>query len=202
MVTAKTRLAPEERGRIRAAVAAAEQRTSAHFALVIVQACDRYALFPVIWAAVLALFATGAVALLRPALSIGTGFIINAALFVALVFILDWWPLRLRMVPGTIKRHHARQLAHREFAVRIVGNSHHRNGVLFFVSLRERYIEVLADREIHKRVAPETWENLVADFIAAVKANQLAEGFIAAVASCGAALEAHFPNAGQLARDD
>ena len=110
MVTAKTRLTPEERGRIRAAVAAAEQRTSAHFALVIVQACDRYALFPVIWAAVLALFATGAVALLRPALSIGTGFIINAALFVALVLILDWWPLRLRMVPGTIKRHHARQL--------------------------------------------------------------------------------------------
>jgi putative membrane protein len=193
MVSARTPLTPEEHERIHAAAASVEQRTSAHFALVIVPASDRYALFPVVWAAVLALSGTGILALLRPQLAIGTGFIVNAALFVALVLVFDWLPLRMRMVPASIKRNHARQLAHREFASRIVGRSDHRNGVLFFVSLGERYVEVIADRDIHSRVSPDRWEKIVADFVAAVKANRLADGFIAALEACGATLEEHYP---------
>jgi putative membrane protein len=196
MVTAKVPLTSAERERIHAAVAATEQRTGAHFALVIVPMSDRYALFPAVWAAVIALSATGVLALLRPGLAIGAGFIINAALFIALAFVLDWPPLRLRIVPASIKHNHARQLAHREFATCIVGSAPHRNGVLFFVSLSERYVEVLADREIHNRVAPGTWEKLVADFVAAVGANRLADGFVAAVEACGATLEAHYPHPG------
>jgi putative membrane protein len=193
MVTAKIPLMPAERARIHAAVAATEQRTGAHFALMIVPMSDRYALFPAVWAAVIALSATGVLALLRPGLTIGVGFFVDAALFIALAFVLDWPPLRLRIVPASIKRNHARQLAHREFATRIVGSAQHRNGVLFFVSLGERYVEVLADREIHNRVAPGTWDKLVADFLAAVKAGRLADGFIAAVEACGATLEKHYP---------
>jgi putative membrane protein len=193
MVTPKVPLTHEERERIRAAVADAERRTSARFALVIVPVSERYALFPVVWAAIAALSATGVLALLHPALTIGAGFLVNGALFIALGLVLDWLPLRLRTVPGSIKRQHARQLAHREFAIRIVGSSQHRNGVLFFVSLGEHYVEVLADHEIHKRVASDTWEDLVARFIAAVRANRLADGFIAAVEECGATLEKHYP---------
>ncbi len=193
MVTAKVPLTQEERERIGAAVADAERRTSAHIALVIVPASERYALFPVAWAAVAALSVTGVLALLRPALSIGEGFLVNAALFIALALVLDWRPLRLRIVPGAIRREHARQLAQREFATRIVGSAQHRNGVLFFVSLGERYVEVLADREIHGRVAPDTWNQLVARFVAAVQAGRLADGFIAAVETCGATLEKHYP---------
>jgi putative membrane protein len=195
MVTANVALTPAERERIHAAVAVTEQRTGTHFALVIVPVSDRYALFPVAWAAVLALSATGVLALLRSQLTIGEGFIINAALFIALAFVFDWLPLRLRIVPASIKRNHARQLAHREFASRVVGRSQHRNGVLLFVSLGERYVEVLADREIHNRVAPDTWEKLVADFIAAVRSDRLADGLVAAVEACGTTLAEHYPRA-------
>jgi putative membrane protein len=65
---------------------------------------------------------------------------------------------------------------------------------LFFVSLGERYVEVIADRNIHGRVAPDTWDRLVADFIAAVKAGRLAQDFITAVETCGAILETHYPD--------
>ena len=67
--------------------------------------------------------------------------------------------------------------------------------MLFFVSLGERYVEVIADRNIHSRVAPDTWDRLVADFIDAVKAGRLAQGFITAVETCGDILEAHYPDA-------
>ena len=193
MVTAKIPLTDEERARIKAAVTRAEQRTSAHFAFVVVPASERYALFPVAWAAVAALSVTGVLALLSPALGIGEGFLVNAALFIVLALVLDWLPLRMRIVPAAIKREHARHLAHREFATRIVGGAQHRNGVLFFVSLGERYVEVLADRDIHKRVAPDTWDALVARFVDAVKAGRLADGVVAAVETCGATLAEHYP---------
>lgn len=196
MVTTNSALTPAERERIHAAVVATEQRTGAHFALVIVPASDRYALFPVAWAAVLALSATGVLAVLQSQLSIGEGFIINGALFIALALLLDWWPLRLRIVPTSIRRSHARALAHREFATRVVAWSPHRNGVLFFVSLGERYVEVLADREIHSRVAPDTWDRLIADFVSAVRSERLADGFIAAIEACGSTLETHYPRSG------
>ncbi len=195
MVTAKLPLTQEERTRIHAAVAATERRTSAVFALVIVPVSDRYALFPAVWAAVLALLATGMAALLWPALGIRIGFVIDAAVFASLMLALDWLPLRVRIVPASVKHSQARRLAHREFAVRIVGASHHRNGVLFFVSLGERYVEVIADRNIHSRVASDTWDKLVADFVSAVKAGRLAQGFIAAVETCGDILETHYPEA-------
>ncbi len=65
--------------------------------------------------------------------------------------------------------------------------------MLFFVSLGERYVEVIADRDIHARVPEGIWDRIVADFIAAVKAGRLADGFIAAIEACAAVLETHYP---------
>lgn len=186
-------LSTAERERIHAATAAVERRTSALFALTIVPVSERYLLFPLVWGAVLALAATGVLALLRPDLGIGLGFVINAALFIVLSLVLDWLPLRLMLVPRRAKHAHARQLAHREFAARILANVQHRNGVLFFVSLGERYVEIIADRDIHARVPEGAWDKIVADFIAAVKAGRLADGFIAALDACAALLETHYP---------
>jgi putative membrane protein len=193
MVTTRGPLTPDERRRIDAAIAAVEQRTSAIFALAIVPVSDRYFLFPVVWSAIIALVATGVIALLRPELAIGDGFLVDAAVFALLTLTFDWRPLRLLFVPRRVKHAHARQFAHREFAARILASAQHRNGVLFFVSLGERYVEVIADRDIHARVGQAAWDKLVADFIAAVSTGRLAEGFIAAIEACGAMLETHYP---------
>lgn len=186
-------LTSAERERVHAATVAVESRTSAIFALAIVPVSERYLLFPLVWGAVLALAVTGVLALIRPDLGIGLGFVINAALFIVLSLILDWLPLRLLLVPRRARHAHARQLAHREFAARILANAQHRNGVLFFVSLGERYVEIIADRDIHARVPEGVWDKIVADFVAAVKSGRLADGFIAAIEACAALLEEHYP---------
>ena len=193
----RTPLTTAERERIHAATAAVERRTSAVFALAIVHVSERYLLYPLIWGAALSLTATGVLALLHPELGIGLGFAVNAALFIVLSLILDWLPLRLRLVPRRARHARARQLAHREFAARILANAQRRNGVLFFVSLGERYVEVIADRDIHARVPQGTWDRIVADFIAAVKAGRLADGFVTAIEACAAVLETHYPREGE-----
>jgi putative membrane protein len=187
------KLTSSERDRIGAAMKSAMARTSANFALVIVPASDRYSLYPPLWAAIIALSATGVVALFHPGYTIRSGFIINGALFVALSVLLDWMPLRMRLVPAEVKRRHARELAHREFAVRIVAPGTRRDGVMFFVSLGERYAEILADRDIHALAPDGAWNKIVDQFLTAVKAGRVADGVVAAVEACGAILNEHHP---------
>ena len=186
-----------ERDRIDAAIKRAEQRTSADFALMVVPASDRYSLFPPLWAAIIALSMTGIVALLRPGYSMMFGFFINGALFIALALLLDWMPIRMLIVPTAAKRRHARELAHREFAVRIVAPGTHRNGVMFFASLGERYVEILADRDIHARAGGQAWDKAVADFVSAARENRLADGLVAAVEAIATVLETHYPRVRQ-----
>lgn len=184
-------LTSEEQERIAAAVAATEKRSGANFAVSVVKVSDRYRLYAPLWGAVLAIVGLGALALLRPALSIGTGFIVAASLFVVLTLVLDWLPLRLAIVPKRVKHRRADQLAHRHFAASILANAQQREGVLYFVSLGEHFVEVLASRGVHSVMPEGSWDRIAADLVAAVKAGHLADGLVAAVETCGGDLEPH-----------
>jgi putative membrane protein len=186
-------LSQDEHRRIDDAAAAIERRTHAHFALAIVPISDRYLLYPVLWAALTTFTAAGIAALIRPDLPFSIAFIGEAILFVASALLFDWLPVRLALVPRRIKHTHARRLAHQEFAARILVRSDHAAGLLLFVSRGERYVELIATREIHARVGEEEWNRIVAAFVAAVKADRVADGFVAAIEACGAHLERHFP---------
>ena len=68
-----------------------------------------------------------------------------------------------------------------------------RTGVLIFVALAERHVEIIADQGINALVPPGTWDQAVADFVARVRAGRIAEGFLAAIAVVGERLAEHFP---------
>lgn len=181
-------LSSEDKSRIHTVVTAAEARVPVHIAVSVVPASDRYALFPLAWGAGAALFAGAIVALVWPHLPLREAFVIEAAVFIVFSLLFDWWPLRLMLVPRHVRRHRAQALAHREFAARILASSERRGGVLFFVSLGEHYAEVLADRETHARVGTDTWNRIVADFVATAKQGRVADGIVAAVEACAAAI--------------
>ena len=181
-------LSGDEKERIHAAVIAAEARAQVHVAVSIVPASDRYALYPLIWGAVAALMAGGVLAFVRPRLALSEGFAVEAIIFVALSFLLDWWPLRLLLVPWHVRERHAQALAHREFAARILASNKRKGGVLFFVSLGERYAEILADRDTHERVGATHWNRIVTDYEDSARRGRVADGIVAAIAACSAVL--------------
>jgi putative membrane protein len=189
------KLSADDRARIQSAIAAAEAQTSARFACVILPASDRYGLYPLVWGAALALMTGAGLALLKPDLSLQYGVLIEMTAFAVFALVFDWFPLRLLLVPKTAKHSHAHNFAHREFAARILSPSNHREGILFFVSLGERYVEILATREVHARVGETAWTAIVADFTAAAKTWQIASGAVAAIEACANHLSAHFPKA-------
>jgi putative membrane protein len=183
----------QDHQRIQAAVTTAEAKTHVRFAAVVVPASDRYGLYPLVWSAMLA-FAVGAtLALFLPDLPVRRAILIEAGVLAVLALAFDWFVLRLLLVPGHIKREHAGALARREFAARILSPSG--EGLLFFVSLGERYVELLATPKVHAAVGEAAWNGIVADFTAAAKAGRVTDGIVAGVEGCAGHLAAHFPKA-------
>jgi putative membrane protein len=187
-------ISEEDRHRLNDAVDAIKRRTSAHFALVVTPVSDRYSHYPLLWAAAITLVTGGVLGIVWQQLELRTGFLIEAATLASLALIFDWLPLRLLLVPARIKREHCVDLAHREFAARILADSEHRPGMLFFVSLGERYVEILADNALHIRVGEDVWGRIVADFVTALQADRLIiDGLIASLDACGSLLGKHYP---------
>jgi putative membrane protein len=188
-------LGADDRARIRAAKAAVEQRTAAELAVVVVPVSDHYPFVGLVWAAAAAFGVAVIVTLVAPDLEPVEALAIQAVALVLFALLFDWMPVRLRLAPRHLKHARARQLAHREFAAHIISGAPHRNRVLLFVSLGERYVEIIADRGTHALVPEGTWDRIVAEFLAKVKAGAVTDGVLAAIAACGQVLETHHPAA-------
>ena len=182
-----------ERERIRHAIDEARRGTSAHFSFVSVPASDHYAWFPVVWAAIVALVLTGVLAFVRPHWSIALGFAANAVLFVVLSFIFDWWPIRVRLVPRHFKRIALSNAAHRAYAAHVLVHSTGTRGVLLFVSLAERHLEIVAGHDAHAAVPEQSWNDIVRASTSTMRARGRAEGLVAAIQACGSTLAKAFP---------
>jgi len=68
-----------------------------------------------------------------------------------------------------------------------------RTGVLIFISLREKRVELLADSGINAHVPQEAWNGIVENLLSKLKENNIVDGMVEAVESCGEMLIEHFP---------
>lgn len=92
-----------------------------------------------------------------------------------------------------------RQRALAQFAQRQVWDTQDNNGVLIYLLLAERAIELVADRGINAHVAPEVWAAIVQRLGSALHAGRFEEGLNQAVAEVSELLAHHFaPVAGAL----
>ena len=181
-------------GSFKEAVATAEARTKARFVLTVLPQSDRYTLYPVIWAALAALVAGGVLSWFLPQVSLRDGFAVQVAAFLLLSVLFEWRPLRPLLAPPAIRRHHASQFAHREFAARILAHPERAGGLLFFVSEAERYVELLADAKTHAAAGEVEWNRIVGQFVARMRAGAPVEAVIDAVNACAEVLERHHPS--------
>ena len=82
-----------------------------------------------------------------------------------------------------------------------VWDTEHNNGVLIYLQLAERAIEIVADRGIAQHVSPEQWQTIAQQMSQAFKAKQFEEGLTQALSEVSAVLVTHFPEtSGELTR--
>lgn len=178
--------------RISAAIATAEKHTSGEIVAVVAAQSDSYAYAPFLWAAMIALIVPWPLIFFTwwPVQWI---FLLQLVVFAAIALILMLTGFRHRLVPMAVKRQHAHGRAVEQFLVQNMHTTEGRTGVLIFVSVAERYAEILADKGIHAKVKPEAWQGIVDDLTADIGANRTADGFVNAINKTGALLAKHFP---------
>ncbi len=69
-------------------------------------------------------------------------------------------------------------------------------GVLIYLLLADRDVEIVADRGIHGRVGDATWETVCRTMEAAFREGRFADGAQAGIAEINALLAQHYPRAG------
>ncbi len=74
-----------------------------------------------------------------------------------------------------------------------VWDTEQNNGVLIYLLLADRAIEIVADRGLMRRVPAATWEAIVARMSGTFRAGRFDEGLHQAIDEVSALLVAHFP---------
>ena len=189
------RFTDSDRARITAAIQEAEKYTSGEFVALVARASDTYRSAALLWAGGLALLVPG-VLLLLPLHNMRFLYIYQLQLltFIALSLLFEFVPrLHMALVPRAVKHQRASRLAHAQFYEQGVHLTREHSGVLFFVSLAERYVEVVADKGIHEKLGEGHWRQVVDTFLEHVRRDEVTEGFVAAIGACGAAMAEHYP---------
>lgn len=104
-----------------------------------------------------------------------------------------WMPLRMALTPGSTKTRRVRRRAVDMFRVTCERRTRGRTGVLLYLSLLEHRAEIVADKAIAEKTAPEDWGEAMAVLIAEVKAGRAGEGMALAVEKIGAVLARVIP---------
>jgi putative membrane protein len=185
-------ISDDERQRIAQAIQAAEHKTSGEIVTVIAADSSAYMHVPFMWAAL--------AALLFPWpfihftwMPVHTIWALQLVVFAVLVAVLFPRPIRFALVPRSMKRERAHRRAVEQFLSQNLHTTEGRTGVLIFVSVAERYAEILADSGIHAKVPEADWKDIVDRLTDLIGDGRSADGFVAAVDAVGARLAAHFP---------
>ena len=88
---------------------------------------------------------------------------------------------------------HARAHAIDVFSHLRVWDTEHNNGILIYVLLADRNVEIVADRGIHKLVAQSEWETICRTMERQFRAGEFEAGALAGIESVTSLLAHHFP---------
>jgi putative membrane protein len=212
-------LTPQDHARITAAVARAEAGTTGDIFCVLAGEVSSYREVPIAWGAATALLVPPIVLAfgLKPLLTavtaggwsaaqasaasseLGvalTGYaVVQICLFGLVAFLTSLPKVRRAVTPRFLKRHRVKKAAFHHFAAAHSHAKDSETGVLIFVALVERQVEVLADAAIHAKVGGEVWAAAAGAVQEGMRAPDPTAGVEKAIAICGDALKAHFPGA-------
>lgn len=186
-------LTDSDKKQIGEAIRQVEAKTSGEIVTVIAREADDYYYIPTLWAALTALILPAFVTILGLQDTLLDSYGAQISLFLLAILLFRIPALKYRVLPNAVKRQRAARLAREQFLLQNLHHTEGRTGVLLFVSVAEHYVEVIADKGINAAVPPGTWDWVVADFVAKVKAGQIVDGFVRAVEGIGNHLVEHFP---------
>ena len=69
-----------------------------------------------------------------------------------------------------------------------------RNGILFYLAVKDHKFAIIGDEGINKNVEHDFWNDIKDEMISNFKENKFAEGLVAGILKCGERLKEYFPH--------
>ena len=95
----------------------------------------------------------------------------------------------------------ARERAIEVFSRLRVWDTEQNNGVLIYLLLADRDVEIVADRGVHAKLGQPVWEKVCQEMEGAFRQGRFEEGAIAGIRSVAAHLARHYPHTGGKANE-
>lgn len=188
-----TLLSEQEAEQVTNAIKEVERHTDAELVTVLARQADDYYYIPALWAALVALISPGVVLFTPFWLDVAEVLMVQLGVFLLLAVLLRLPPVLRRIIPTSVKRWRASNMARRMF---LENNLHHtagETGLLIFVAETERYVEIIADRGISRFVGNDEWQAIVDAFTDCVHDGKILDGFLTTIERCGEILTEHVP---------
>ena len=158
----------------------------------IAQASGGYYYVPYMWGAIIALIVPWPL-IHWTWMPVQTIYLLQLSVFAGLVLVLHYDGFRFALVPRSLKRKRAHQRAMQQFVAQDIYTTAGHTGVLVFVSVAERYAEIIVDCEVHEKVQDEAWKGIVDKLTADIGRGEAAKALVEAIQRIGDHLAAHFP---------
>ncbi len=97
------------------------------------------------------------------------------------------------IVPKKLRNRKVQERATRYIMESGVYNTKDRTGILIFISIMERRVELLADSGINELISPEKWQNIVDNIIKGIRQKEIVDHLVESINECGNLLAEHFP---------
>ncbi|MBN2811960.1 MAG: TPM domain-containing protein [Spirochaetales bacterium] len=189
-------------------IEAEERKTDGEIAVAVIPESSDYAAFELLFAVVLGAAVFAALMLFHqkiedalsaafwlPSRALTTG-VMGLVSFgsIALFFQLLNRPAIDRIiVPSAVRNTAVRRRAVRRFVEGGVYATERRTGILLFLSLAERRIEIVADTGIAEQIEQSEWDAIAAGIAEGARQGKTAEALTEAVTRCGTLLASRFP---------
>jgi putative membrane protein len=194
----RNRLPHAERQKVTLAIKKAELLTSGEIVVIAARQSDDYIHVPIHIASGAAL----AVPFILPwlarffpwaAVSLFWVFAIQLITFIVVAVVLNIGSLRCYVTPRKLMHKYAQRNAAAQFLAVNAHGTGGRTGVLIFVSLLERYCEIIGDTAIASKVHHATWAKIIDEMRPSLQQGDLTAALVHAVERCGHELATYFP---------
>ena len=184
----------EDKERIRRAVEAAEAMTSGEIATMVVDHSDRYREAEVLGGILLAGLAAVIISVASQHTTIWSYLPLTLLLSYPARLLFYRFPrLKFPFVNKRRMMHAVRERAIRAFFEKKLYKTRDENGILIFISILERKVWILGDRNIDRKIPQETWQALAREISTGIRAERSSEALCTVIEKIGRVLGEHFP---------
>lgn len=176
-------------------IADVEKTCDSELVCLVTRRSARYLLYPLLTAAILSLMLplTQAFAELFGFHDFTLRFQHQTIFFAILAILFTCTPIRHMVTPKWLQHQNCARYSTEQFFRHQLHETRARNAILIFVSWDEKYVTIVADKGINERVQQADWDDLILGFVNAIKADDMASGFLSIIGGAGDLLIKHFP---------